>query len=120
MSFGPGPSRWAKAAKGVATGSYVFPGSPEGLASGQWLVAEAGSGAREAVRIKEIHKQESRFALILEESPSGSLERLYGPFGERLKPQGEQHQCDAAKRNPGSACDGQLFIPRASGPPGGP
>lgn len=77
-----------KAAKGVAAGSYVFPGSPEGLASGQWLVAEVRSGAREAVRIKEIHKQESCFALILEGSPSGSLERLYGPFGERLKPQG--------------------------------
>ncbi len=85
---GSGVKSVAKARKGTASGSYVFPGSPEGLASGQWLVAELKDGSRQAVRIKEIKKQESSFTLLFEQSPGSSLVRLHGPFEYNLHPNG--------------------------------
>jgi hypothetical protein len=74
------------AAAAPAAGVLEFPGAPEPLAGGDWVIGETTSGMK-ALRIAAVTKRKDGFALSFTTAP-GALKGLHGPFRHESRPGG--------------------------------
>lgn len=63
----------------------TFDGTPGGLASGGWVIAETSSGARSAARIETVDELEKSFSLGLSKTLS-DIRTLFGNFSADARP----------------------------------
>jgi hypothetical protein len=70
----------------LTAGDYIFPGSPNDLASGDLVVAELSGTAYQVVLVKTVTRREDDFTLTFAINPTGQLLRVYGPFKDALRP----------------------------------
>lgn len=74
-------------AYGLMVGDYVFPGNPNGLASGDRVVCELVGGSYQVLQLQTVARREDDFTLTFMSNPGGPLLRVYGPFKDSLRPQ---------------------------------
>ncbi|MDP2963498.1 MAG: putative baseplate assembly protein [Sulfurimicrobium sp.] len=73
-------------AAALPAGDFVFAGSPGDLTGGDRAIGETGAGQYSVLVVKEVIKREADFTLSFVNAPV-TLERLYGPMQDSLRPQ---------------------------------
>ncbi len=102
----------------TAANAAEFDGAPDGLATGDWMVAEADDGTLYPIKVTRIEEREDSFLVTFDTSAfTGALPddvtRFHGPFATRVFPR-DHDRSPVSIRNLGRPL---LFESRAEPPP---